>query len=102
VARDLDREGDPLRLLHVRSELGYTDHIHHGLRDEPEAVSAEEQRRQTQIARRNERERLRVAWQVVVVALDDFLATRLPPAVGRQASRLARDAKAVDRELRAI
>ena len=45
-----------MRLLALRSELGYTERIDRALPDEPEAVSPEEQRQITRAARRSERE----------------------------------------------
>jgi hypothetical protein len=38
-------EREPIRLLHVHSEHGYTDRPAHAMRDEPEAVPASYQRR---------------------------------------------------------
>jgi hypothetical protein len=64
--------GDEPRLLHVRSELGYTPDTHHSLRDEPEAVSADEQRRQTQSARLRERRRRLEALVTLRDALEAF------------------------------
>jgi hypothetical protein len=70
-------DGDEARLLHVRSELAYTADPHHALRDEPEAVSADEQRRQTQASHVRDRRRRVDAFvamrDVVYGALDGFL-----------------------------
>ena len=55
----------PPRLLHRRSERGYTDRIASALALEPEAVDAETQERQSLAARRAERERQRAAWRPV-------------------------------------
>jgi hypothetical protein len=53
---------DAARLLHVRSELGYTDRPSRALPLEPEAVSAAEQRRLSLDARFRAEEREREAW----------------------------------------
>jgi hypothetical protein len=71
--------GDEPRLLHVRSELAYTHDVHHALRDEPEAVSDQEQRVLTQRARLDWVARRRRAWaetiEIVAPALDAFCDT---------------------------
>jgi hypothetical protein len=54
---------DALRLLAQRSELGYVDRVDRALTDEPEAVSAAEQRFQTRQAARLKEERERESWR---------------------------------------
>ena len=74
---------DPPRLLAQRSELGYTDRVDRALRDEPEAISVDEQVQQVEVARRHARQRRVDAFQTmrstVVGALDEFVC-----AVGPQ------------------
>jgi hypothetical protein len=69
---------DPIRLLHVQSEHGYTDRPVQAMRGEPEAVAASYQRRLSDQAHRRDRERLQSAWvetaQVIDVALTAFAA----------------------------
>lgn len=55
-------EPAPARLLAARSEFGYTDRMDRALRDEPEAVSPEEQRRLTRQAGLDAQERARSDW----------------------------------------
>lgn len=61
------------RLLHVRSEFAYTDQPHDALPDEPEAVSADYQRRLSTDAPRRaqarEREVLLLFRQTLVIEL---------------------------------
>ncbi len=52
-----------LRLLAARSEHGYTDRLAHALREEPEAVSADEQQQLTRAAARSAKARTRSDWQ---------------------------------------
>lgn len=72
---------DEPRLLAARSELGYVTHTHQALPDEPEAVSADEQRRITRDAQLDERERQRAAvhdaLDVVRPALAELCRTKL-------------------------
>jgi hypothetical protein len=64
---------DRPRLLHARSELGYTDRTQSALPGEPEAVSAEEQQRQTLQARRGEEQRRADAWKAAHGQIDGAL-----------------------------
>jgi hypothetical protein len=52
------------RLLAAKSEFGYTERIDRALKDEPEAVSPEEQRRQTRAAARGAADRAKLDWAV--------------------------------------
>ena len=54
---------DQPRLLHRHSPHGYTDQLSHSLFAEPEAVSADVQRRQTDDARRAAHQRDVDEWQ---------------------------------------
>ena len=53
---------DSFRLLHQRSEMGYTHLPHKALRDEPEAVSSEAQERLSADAHRRRDDELRVIY----------------------------------------
>jgi hypothetical protein len=97
---------DEPRLLHVRSELGYTHDPRHAVVDEPEAVSADEQRRQTQIAHRRERQRRLDAFivlrDVVIPALDVFAGVvAYDRAVLREVRLIRRGVEAVSRQIAA-
>lgn len=54
---------DAIRLLALRSEQGYTERVDRALPDEPEAVSAAEQRFQTRQAARLKADRERETWR---------------------------------------
>jgi hypothetical protein len=70
------KASDP-RLLHRRSELGYTPLLNYALHDEPEAITAVEQERQSRAARLRERQRRLDAFvalrATILPALDTFL-----------------------------
>jgi len=51
------------RLLAAQSEYGYTDRMDRALRDEPEAVSPEEQRRQTSMAQAHAQAIAKADWE---------------------------------------
>jgi hypothetical protein len=99
----------PIRLLHRRSELGYTPFAGLALLDEPEAISAEEQRRQTLAARRRAAVELRHAWKnarsEIVAALAGFKASARTDrqvldglrAVERAVDRVSRHLNELDR-----
>jgi hypothetical protein len=53
---------DRPRLLHARSEFGYTDRLRSALPEEPEAVPADYQRRLSRAASTRRRLRDREAW----------------------------------------
>jgi hypothetical protein len=73
------RSSDEVRLLARHSEYGYTDRSDLALPDEPEALSAFEQERLTQRARRDHEARRRAVWKetraIVVPAIDAFAAS---------------------------
>jgi hypothetical protein len=54
---------DRPRLLHARSEFGYTDRSHCALPGEPEAVPADYQAELTWRSRREHEQRLRREWE---------------------------------------
>lgn len=67
-------DGDPVRLLHRRAELGYTDRNWLAMTQEPEAVSEADQAWLSDRAKINEKERLRSDWapfQVVLLRVLD-------------------------------
>jgi hypothetical protein len=91
---------DTARLLHVRSEMGYTDRPSRALPQEPEAVSSSEQRRLTCEAKTRATQREREAWyrfSAIVapellelnLALDRGLASDLR-ALARMMERIGR------------
>lgn len=77
------------RLLHQRSQFGYTDRYVEAMSDEPEAVPADYQRELTRRAQRSEEERQRDefadALKRISTALDD-----LAPFVDRSQVRAMR------------
>jgi hypothetical protein len=91
---------DEPRLLHARSELGYTSDLHHALPDEPEAVSLSEQAKQSLASRRTWARRRQDAFrecdQAVGGALDALLV-----AVGPD-RQVASGARAVRRTMQAL
>ena len=60
---DSRRAQDPPRLLAARSQFAYTDRLDQAMHDEPEAVSASEQRHLTELGHRRDRERRLAAWR---------------------------------------
>jgi hypothetical protein len=70
---------DPPRLLHRRSELGYTEARALALPGEPEAVDAATQARLTELAHRREQDRRRADWLEArrqLIAVLDWLGSR--------------------------
>jgi hypothetical protein len=95
--------GDEPRLLHARSELGYTHVPALALRDEPEAVDEATQQAFTFAARRAREQRTREAWSqthaTISNALASFEQTR-PDARALEAARdVERAARRADRRL---
>ena len=62
VCRLVGVDVDAPRLLHRRSQFGYTRSVHEALRDEPEAVDVATQRRLSELAHVREQERRRADW----------------------------------------
>jgi hypothetical protein len=63
-----------LRLLHARSEHGYTTNLRDAMQDEPEAVSEAEQRYLTRQAARRAEARERAHWDDIYARLIACLA----------------------------
>ena len=92
-----------MRLLAVRSEHGYTDRLDRALPEEPEAVSAEEQRQLTARAARAASDRSRSEWEArheeIATALDGLaalpFARELQPEVRAMRAQLDRLARRV-------
>jgi hypothetical protein len=95
---------DPPRLLHRRSQYGYTDDASFALIAEPEAISAQAQREITESSHRARAEALVDEWVKartrVVGALDHFERVGRPPDSMRSDLRvIARVVERVDRDL---
>jgi hypothetical protein len=97
--------GDPVRLLHTRSEHGYTSSALQAMPFEPEAVSADYQRELTQRAHNADRQRARNAWRDAELsihrAVDDFRerAGHVAPGVVSGLRAVERAAEQVGRKL---
>jgi hypothetical protein len=72
---------DEVRLLHKRSQRGYTDRLDRAMFDEPEAVSREEQEWITARVHRSEREAQILEWNTrrlrIVREIDWLYSQRL-------------------------
>jgi hypothetical protein len=95
---------DRPRLLANRSEVGYTASLGEALRREPEAVSEEEQQRQTRAVQRGEQERLRREWRqtsaTINAALDRLASSvRLDPGAWSSVRAVRRSTDALGRKL---
>jgi hypothetical protein len=92
-----------LRLLHERSEHGYTDQPYRAMRDEPEAVTEEEQRQLTMDAHLLARELIRQEWMMARGSIQDgidFLASRpYAKLIGDDLRQLRRDLERTQRTL---
>jgi hypothetical protein len=90
--------GDRPRLLAQRSEFAYTDRVDQALRDEPEAVSAAEQRHLTELAHRRDRRRRLDAWKPARSLISAGIVSFTPAA-----DRYSRsDLRVIERTLRRI
>jgi hypothetical protein len=91
---------DAIRLLAARSEIGYTERLDRALEDEPEAVSAAEQRYQTRQAARlkldREREQWRSARSTILLAV---ASVRAEPDVEHELRAIRRACERIDRKL---
>jgi hypothetical protein len=83
-----------VRLLALRSELGYTDRIDRALPDEPEAVSTDAQRQITRAAHRSERD--------IFVACRDEIRASLKLLSGARFRHLQSDLRVIERTLERI
>ena len=94
---------DAPRLLHVRSELGYTDRVDLALVDEPEAVSPDYQSYLTREAARVRHDRDLEVWRssrlIVADELDRLDATRFERDVSSDLRVLRRTLERIDRLL---
>jgi hypothetical protein len=98
------RGEDPPRLLAARSQFAYTDRLDQAMHDEPEAVSASEQRHLTDLAHRRDRQRLLDAWKPARSLLMAGIVSFTPNADSRSRSDLRlieRTMKRIDARLRA-
>jgi hypothetical protein len=82
---------DLVRLLALRSEVGYTDRIDRALPDEPEAVSSDEQRRQTRAVHQGERD--------VFLDARDAIREALSTISGAAYKRIEHDVRLITRTL---
>lgn len=92
------------RLLHARSEFGYTDRLVQALRDEPEAVPADFQLELTRQAARRALNRRRAAWLHSRPELDrhlEFLRAELGPEFASDLRAAGRIFERMDRALAA-
>jgi hypothetical protein len=96
---------DRPRLLHKRSEHGYTDQPHAALPGEPEAIPAELQRAYSAEARQRHDHRLvdewRVAHRTIIVAVEAFRTSgpSIAPPIWSATGAVLRAADCVDRKL---
>jgi hypothetical protein len=91
---------DAVRLLALRSEIGYTERIDRALPDEPEAVSAAEQRYQTRQSARQRVERDRAQWthaRAEIVAYVEDLHVEID--VDAELRAIVRACERIDRKL---
>jgi hypothetical protein len=104
VAADPERgaKHNKPRLLASRSEQGYTSSANESLREEPEAISSEEQRQLTAAVHRAERERLRREWQHTEQQIGDELDHFVYDAGVRPDRRIVSSVRAVRRAARAV
>lgn len=97
-----DPKLDKPRLLASRSEQGYTSSAIESLRDEPEAITTEEQRQLTAAVHRAERERLRREWQHSEQTIDAELDRFVYDAGVNVDRRVFSGVRAVRRAARAV
>jgi hypothetical protein len=93
---------EPARLLHARSEYGYTPSVALALVDEPEAVPEDAQRELTRQAAARAASRRRAEWQrqsATLWAVVAELERALLPDLTHEVRALARDVARLDRKL---
>jgi hypothetical protein len=103
----VSNDGEPIRLLAVRSEHAYTDVPALAMRDEPEAVSEANQRELTRDARARWRVQQAQVWKqaraLIVEALDVMTAASgADLALTSGARVIAREVSRVDRRIREL
>jgi hypothetical protein len=80
-----DSVTDPLRLLHERSEMGYTNRLDKAARGEPEAVSAEVQRELTAESHARHRAEFKAEWELerarILAAVERLAARPFAPRI---------------------
>jgi hypothetical protein len=103
VAADPQRGGKPdkPRLLASRSEHAYTSSANESLREEPEAISSEEQRQMTAAVHRAEAARLRREWELTEKSIDSSLDHFVYDAGVRPDRRIVSSVRAIRRAARA-
>jgi hypothetical protein len=89
---------DAARLLHRRSELGYTNRAAQAMTAEPEAVSAREQAELTRQAHQRAGQRERDAWR----RCRDVMLAELELARRELDRSLASDLRVIERQLERI
>jgi hypothetical protein len=104
AGREQRQASDRPHLLAQRSELGYTASLGEAMPGEPEAISPEEQERQTRAAQRGEQERLRREWRQTSATINDALdrlasAVRLDPSAWSSVRAVRRSTDALGRRL---
>jgi hypothetical protein len=75
-----DGSGDEVRLLHRRSQVGYTSNPATAMPNEPEAISAADQQQLTELAHRRDRQRRLAAWQQTRATIDAALMSSSRPS----------------------
>jgi hypothetical protein len=95
------------RLLHQRSQYGYTDRHAEAMRDEPEALSAREQAEQTAEAHRRWHEQQRRAWgkarDQIIGATQEFSASAaVDPRTRSDLRAIQRTVTRVDQRYRSL
>lgn len=94
---------DPVRLLHRRSEVGYTDVPALALPNEPEAISRADQRRVTEDAQLAARARARAEWwphrQLLLAMLEDVSAYSWSSRIRDELQTARRSIERIDKRL---
>jgi hypothetical protein len=84
------------RLLHGKSQFGYTDRLEEALPEEPEAVSSDEQRRLTHLATARAHELRLADWMIAKARLEEELDWLRHRPVGQEH---ASDLRVIQRQL---
>ena len=96
---------EPPRLLHARSQFGYTAHLAEALASEPEAVPAATQRALTSQATRRAEDRRRAVWQgsrARFWAELDYVSRTFGREAREELRALRRDLERLDRKLASL
>jgi hypothetical protein len=97
-----DPKLDTPRLLASRSEQGYTTSAFESMHDEPEAITADEQKRMTAAVHHAEAERLRQEWKRTEQAVDGELDRFVNDSGVHVTQRVFSGVRAVKRAARAV